>query len=61
MFRQDLLHHAVSVRDGVGALVQPQVLGDGLVGVVGGVQQVVNNIGPFWSNYGVCQPHVLER
>merc|ERR1719154_56894 len=58
MPRQDLLNHAVSVRDGVGALVQPQVLGDGLVGVGGGVQQVVHNIRSFRPNYGVCQEHV---
>ena len=56
VFHQVALHHLVHVCDAVGPLAQAQVAGEGLIGVVGGVQQLVHRCQLGGADNCIIQP-----
>ena len=55
------LHSLVGVRDGVEALVEAEVLSDGLVRVIRGVQQLVDSLELLDRGDGVGHIQVLNK
>ena len=62
IFGKFFLDHPVHVLQAVEPLAQVQVLGERLIGVVGGVQQLVHSVQVIWTHYGKSQsrPQVLK-
>merc|ERR1712181_164544 len=61
IFGKFLLDHPVHVLQAVEPLAEAQVLGEGLIGVVGGVQQLVHSVQVIWTHDGKSQscPQIL--